>query len=80
MVCLMSMLIGRVDAQLDDWRQFANDQLVHIDDYRKSPYWCDSASSFNVRPPELLAFDNLQLYCECFVTAGTEQCSFEQTF
>ena len=62
--------------QLKDWRQFTEDQLVHINDYGKSPYWCDSASSFNVRPPELLVFDDLQLYCECFVTAGTQRSSF----
>jgi len=35
-------------------------------------------SSFNVRPPELLVFDDLQLFCECFVTAGTRKSSFTQ--
>jgi len=68
---------GRVEAELPEERQFGADQLAHIEDYRQSPYWCDATSSFNVRPPELLVFDNLQLYCECFVVVGAQECSFE---
>jgi hypothetical protein len=45
---------GRVEANLPDWRLFTCSQLAHIEDYRRSPYWCDLTSSFNVRPPELL--------------------------
>jgi PIF1-like helicase len=78
MLSMLFIFSGRVDAQLEDWRQFTNDQLVHIDDYRNSPYWCDSASTFNVRPPELLVFDDLQVFCECFVTAGTRRSFFTQ--
>jgi hypothetical protein len=68
---------GRLIAGLPDWRRFSDDQLVHIEDYRTSPYWCDLTSSFNVRPPELVMFDDLQLYCECFVADGTQECDFE---
>jgi len=78
MLHLSTVCIDRVDAHLEDWRQFRDDQLVHIDDYRKSPYWCDATSAFNVRPPELLVFNDLQLYCECFITVGTQNCSFDQ--
>jgi len=58
---------GRLIADLPEWRRLSADQLAHVDDYRTSPYWCDVTSSFNVRPPELVFFDDLQLYAECFV-------------
>jgi len=74
---VLPVVAGRVKAKLPDWRCFSTGQLVHIEDYRKSPYWCDATSSFNIRPPELLFFDNLQLYCECFVVVGTQDCHFE---
>ena len=51
---------------------------MHIDDYRQSPYLLDHTSAFNIRPPELLVFDNLQVYCECFVTASTQPCTFTE--
>jgi hypothetical protein len=76
MYYFLFMFSGRLDKQLERWRQFSDDQLAHIDDYRKSPYWCDPASSFNVRPAELTVFDDLQIYCECFVTCGTQRSLF----
>jgi hypothetical protein len=69
---------GRVAAGLPDWRLFTTSQQVHIEDYRRSPYWCDATSSFNVRPAELLMFDDLQVYCECFVVSGTDNCVFDR--
>lgn len=50
----------------------------------KSPYYCDVTSSFNIRPPELLyfnvlqlySFNVLQLYSECFTVVGTVECQF----
>ena len=71
-----SAVTGRVTAGLPEWRQFTANQEVHIEDYRRSPYWCDATSSFNIRPPELLFFNDLQLYCECFVIVGRQPCSF----
>jgi hypothetical protein len=67
---------GRVEANLPDWRLFTCSQLAHIEDYRRSPYWCDLTSSFNVRPPELLFFDNLQVYSECFVIKSSQESHF----
>ena len=56
----------RVVAQLAEWRQFTNMQEAHIIEYRNSAYSIDSTSAFNIRPPELFVFNNLQLYHECF--------------
>jgi Helitron helicase-like domain at N-terminus/PIF1-like helicase len=67
---------GRIAANLPAWRLLSREQLAHVEDYIKSPYWTDVTSSFNVRPPELVLFDDLQLYSECFVNAGVQRCSF----
>ena len=68
---------GRIEAKLPAWRLFTGSQRVHVEDYIRSPYSHDATSSFNVRPPELLIFNNLQLYCECFVVIGTQKPTFE---
>jgi hypothetical protein len=39
-----------------------------MEEYDKSCISIDRTSSFNVRPPELITFDRLQVYNECFVT------------
>jgi hypothetical protein len=58
---LVTLSPGRTDAHLEQWRQFRDDQLLHIDDYRQSSYLIDQTSAFNIRPPELLVFDDLQV-------------------
>ena len=70
-------VLCRRRAGLDEWRQFTDSQQALIDDYCRSPYWVDSTSSFNIRPPELLFFNDLQTYCECFVSVGKEKCSYD---
>jgi predicted GIY-YIG superfamily endonuclease len=72
---------GRISAKLPGWRRFTAKQLLHIEDYIKSPYWCDATSLFNIRPPELLFIDSLCVYCECFVTKiqkGKGGCLFSE--
>lgn len=61
----------RVVANLPTWRRFTDSQIMHIEDYVKTPYVLDAGSSFNIRPPELLFVDDFQLYCECFVVVRT---------
>ena len=67
---------GRMTAGLPEWRRFTDQQQCHIEEYMKSPYYCDVTSSFNFRPPELLYFNDLQLYSECFIVVGRRECQF----
>jgi hypothetical protein len=69
-------IIGRIRANLPQWRQFSDSQRLRAADYRNSPFQCDATSSFNVRPPELMFFDSLQVYAECFVNVGKQTPSF----
>jgi hypothetical protein len=57
----------RKKAKLPQWRQFTIAQEAHIEEYTKSCVSIDRTSAFNLRPPELLIFDSLELYNECFV-------------
>jgi hypothetical protein len=63
----------RVLSGLPAWRQFTDAQVMHVEDYIKSPYLLDAASSFNIRPPELRCFDDFQVYCECFAIVRTQK-------
>lgn len=54
-------------ANLVPWRQFTETQEAHIEEYVQSSLSLDVTSAFNIRPPELLVFDDLQVYSECFV-------------
>ena len=49
----------RVAANLPSWHCFTNAQIKHIEDLCNSPYIMDFTSGFNIRPPELLFFDDL---------------------
>lgn len=62
----------RVDQDMPVWRRFTEGQVAHIEDFIKSPYVLDAASAFNLRPPELLFFNDYQLYTECFVAVRTQ--------
>ena len=62
----------RIVANLPAWRCFTEEQIKHVEDYLSSPYIIDATSSFNIRAPELLCFDSLQVYCECFVVVKTQ--------
>jgi len=68
---------GRVAFTLPDWRLFSDSQRAHVEDYVRSPYCCDPTSGYNIRPPELFFFKDLQLYCECFVAIGKQNVFFE---
>jgi hypothetical protein len=61
-------------AELPYWRQFTANQEAHIEEYTKSSYVIDTTSAFNVRAPELLIFDSLTLYSECFTRQGHVRC------
>ena len=54
-------------ANLQPWRQFSDAQEAYIEEYKKSSLLLDVTSAFNIRPPELFVFDDLQLYNECSV-------------
>ena len=62
----------RSAASLPRWRQFTDSQLAHMEDYSKSPYCLDTTSAFNIRPPELLIFDELAVYSEMFIAIGKQ--------
>ena len=70
-----SPAIARINAGLPEWRQFTASQIAHIEEYNKSSYYIDATSAFNLRPPELLVFDDLQLYNECFVAERSTKCT-----
>ena len=57
----------RVAACLPEWRQLTASQQAHSDEVKKSSFSLDATSAFNIRPLELLVFDDLQFYHECFV-------------
>ena len=63
----------RIVANLPSWRCFTDAQIKHIEDFCNSPYIMDLTSGFNIRPPELLFFDDLQLYWECFVVVKSDK-------
>jgi hypothetical protein len=58
----------RRTAGLPSWRQFTATQEAHMEECIKSSFSIDTTSAFNIRPPELVVFNDLQLYNECFVT------------
>ena len=63
----------RIVANFPAWRRFTDEQVVHIEDFIKCPYVLDAVFTFNIRPPELLFFDNFQVYCECFVVIAARK-------
>jgi hypothetical protein len=62
---------NRSRAGFDDWRRFTPQQVQHAREYVSSNLCYGSTESFNIRPPELRAFDSLQLFTETFVRIGT---------
>ena len=60
-------------AGLPQWHQFTVSQEAHIEDYVKSPDCIDEISAFNIRQPELMIFDNLRFYSECFITIRVQK-------
>ena len=53
------------------WRKCTQRQETLIGDYLNSLYWLDKVSKFSLRPPELLIFDTLELFFECFQIKGS---------
>jgi AAA domain len=72
----LKAVVDRRSQGLPAWRLFTDNQVAHVEDYLKSPYYIDMTSSFNIRPPEMLFFQDLSLYSECFVVVGKQPCSF----
>ena len=58
---------ARISAGFPPWRQFTISQIAHMEEHFNSAFCIDRTSGFNLRPPELLVFDDLQFYNECFV-------------
>ena len=56
-----------IRAALPDWRQFTEDQNLHILEYCNGRYVLDNTSAFSVRPPELLRVDSLMTYFRFFI-------------
>jgi hypothetical protein len=67
---LGSVVENRKVAGLPSWRQFTDAQEAHIEECSKSCLSIDRTSAFNIRPPELMIFNNLEIYNECFTTSN----------
>ena len=52
---------------LPPWRQFTPKQVVVLQQYIDNIYHLDSTWRFSLRPPELMLFDTLQMYCKWFI-------------
>ena len=53
--------------QLPAWRQFTPSQVVVMHQYIDNIYYLDTTWRYSLRPPELMLFDTLQMYCKWFV-------------
>jgi hypothetical protein len=53
------------------WRQFTKEQVQHAREYHNSNLCYGATEKFNVRPPELLAFNSIQIFTETFLMTGT---------
>ncbi|CAG0890579.1 unnamed protein product [Cyprideis torosa] len=53
------------------WRQFTQEQTQHAREYHSSNLCYGATERFNIRPPELLLFNNIQLFTETFIMKGT---------
>ena len=60
----------RINARLPQWRLFTDHHVAHIEDYLKSRYCLHPTSALNIRPRELMLFDELVLYSKWFVSVG----------
>ena len=59
---------------LDNWRQFSRLQDMLIRQFIDGYYYADNTSSFSIRAPELMVFDNLEMYSKFFIRdTGTVQ-------
>ena len=54
---------------LEDWRQFTEGQQLHMWEFVDSTFYLDKVGYFNVRCPELLIFNTLDIFWKCFVTS-----------
>ena len=65
---------------LADWRQFSPTQELAIQEYSDSSYCLDVMTAFSLRPPELLMFDNVELYAKwfCFATIGRRRYELDE--
>ncbi|CAG0901954.1 unnamed protein product [Cyprideis torosa] len=58
------------------WRQFTKEQVQHAREYNNSNLCYGATEKFNVRPPELLAFNSIQIFTETFKNRPPELLAF----
>lgn len=58
-------------AELPQWRQFSENQKLHIYDYCLGIYLVDNTTAFSIRPPELRCVDSLFDYLRWFTRSST---------
>ena len=75
---VLHAVASRISANLPPWRLFTPSQQAHLEEYINSSYHIDNTSAFNLRPPELLIFDDLQQYNECFIPVSTRKITISE--
>ena len=64
---------GRLGSEIPRWRRFTTNQINHANEYSRSTLQFTNTERFNIRPPELLFVNKLQLYHEIFTYCGKQK-------
>jgi hypothetical protein len=64
--------------ELPDWRQFTPNQELAMLDFARGTYCLDVTTGFSLRPPELVIFNNLEIYAKWFCFSPHKEYSAHQ--